>query len=69
MAEVAKEEVDGENEVNDPPERDEDATKGLNNGEKQMEITQRKFESDQQKEPYVIEKQKLKFSITTTALS
>ncbi|RXN24792.1 exocyst complex component 3 4 isoform X1 [Labeo rohita] len=37
MAEVTKEEVDGENEVNDPPEWAEDATKGLNNGEKQME--------------------------------
>ncbi|KAK2896476.1 hypothetical protein Q8A67_010964 [Cirrhinus molitorella] len=37
MAEVTKEEVDGENEVNDPPEWAEDATKGLNNGENQME--------------------------------
>uniref|UniRef100_A0A671TDM4 Exocyst complex component 3-like protein 4 n=1 Tax=Sinocyclocheilus anshuiensis TaxID=1608454 RepID=A0A671TDM4_9TELE len=37
MAEATKEEVDGGNEVNDPSEWVEDATKGLKNGEKQME--------------------------------
>lgn len=37
MAETRKEEVDGGNEVNDPPEWGEDATKDLKNGGKQME--------------------------------
>ncbi|XP_016123820.1 exocyst complex component 3-like protein 4 isoform X2 [Sinocyclocheilus grahami] len=37
MAETTKEEVDGGNEVNDPSEWDEDATKGLKNGGEQME--------------------------------
>ncbi|KAK7148916.1 hypothetical protein R3I93_013057 [Phoxinus phoxinus] len=35
MAETGKEEVDGGNEVNDPPEWGEDATKGMKNGGKQ----------------------------------
>ncbi|XP_067278602.1 exocyst complex component 3-like protein 4 [Pseudorasbora parva] len=37
MAETGKEEVGGGNEVNDPPEWGEDATKGFKNGGKQME--------------------------------
>ncbi|XP_043085423.1 exocyst complex component 3-like protein 4 isoform X1 [Puntigrus tetrazona] len=37
MAETTKEEVDGGNKVNDPPEWDEDTTKGLKNGGEQME--------------------------------
>lgn len=37
MAETGKEEVGGVNEVNDPPEWGEDATKSLKNGGKQME--------------------------------
>lgn len=37
MAETGKEEVDGGNEVNDPPEWGEDATKDLKNAGKQME--------------------------------
>lgn len=37
MAETGKEEVDGGNEVNDPPEWGEDATKGMKNDGKQME--------------------------------
>lgn len=37
MAETRKEEVDGGNEVNDPPEWGEDATKDLKNGGKLME--------------------------------
>ncbi len=37
MAETTKEEVDGGNEVNDPSEWDDDATKGLKNCGEQME--------------------------------
>ncbi len=37
MAETTKEEVDGGNEVNDPSEWDDDATKGLKNSGEQME--------------------------------